>query len=135
MTTTSRAPSWPARGRTVGGAVAVAVVANLVVYAVGRLAGGEFTLTRAGSEIEVDALTVAGFSAMPLGIGLVVVALLVGRVPRIASLAMVVAPLLAVVTIFVMTIPVDLDTISTISLAACHLTLVPISLIAIKRLS
>lgn len=61
-------------------------------------------------------------------------ALLVGRLPVIARVAMVVAPLLAVVTIFVMTIPVDLDTISTVTLAACHLTLVPISLLAIQRL-
>lgn len=128
------APSLAGRGRVIGAAVAVAVVVNLVVYVVGRLAGGEFTFTRSGSEVEVGAVTVAIFSALPLGIGLVAVALLVGRLPVIARVAMVVAPLLAVVTIFVMTIPVDLDTISTITLAACHLTLVPISLVAIQRL-
>ena len=128
------APSWAARGRDIGAAVAAAVVVNLLVYAVGRLAGGEFSFTRSGSEVEVGAVAVAIFSALPLGIGLVAVALLVGRLPVIARGAMVVAPLLAVVTIFVMTIPVDLDTTSTVTLAACHLTLVPISLVAIQRL-
>jgi hypothetical protein len=38
------------------------------------------------------------------------------------------------VTILVMTIPVDLDTVSTVALACCHLTLVPISVLAIRRL-
>ena len=119
---------------TVLAAVALAVVVNVLIYAVGRAADGDFTFTRAGSTMTVDAITVAGFSAVPLGVGLAVVALLVGRVPRIAPLASVVAPFLAVVTVLLMTIPVDLDTVSTVALAACHLTLVPISLLAIRRL-
>ena len=135
MTGTPSAVAAP-RSRTVTtlAGVGAAVAVNLVVYAAGRLAGGDFTLTRAGAAIEVDAFTVAGFSAVPLGIGLALVAALVGRVPRIAALASVVAPLLAVVTIFLMTIPADLDAVSTMTLAACHLTLVPISLWAIGRL-
>lgn len=47
---------------------------------------------------------------------------------------MVVAPVLAVLTIFVMTIPADLDTVSTVALAACHVTLVPISILAVRLL-
>lgn len=115
-------------------AVVAAVVVNLLVYAVGRLAGGEFTFTREGSSTRVDPVTVAGFSAVPLGVGLLLVAALVGRFPWIATVASVVAPVLAVVTVFVMTIPVDLDAMSTVTLAACHLLLVPISLLAIRRL-
>ncbi len=115
-------------------AVATAVVANVLIHAAGRAAGGDFTFTRSGSAMTVDAVTVAGFSAVPLGLGLAVVALAVGRVPRTATVATVVAPQLAVVTIFVMTSPVDLDTVSTVALACCHLTLVPISLLAIRRL-
>lgn len=116
------------------GAVTVAVVVNLLVYAAGRAVGGDFTFTRAGESMTVDALTVAGFTAVPLGVGLLLVALLVVRVRRIAPVASVVAPLLAVVTILLMTIPADLDTVSTVALACCHLTLVPISLLAIRRL-
>jgi hypothetical protein len=122
------------RGVTVVAAVAVAVVANLLVFAAGRAAGGDFTFMRSGSAVTVDAMTVAGFSAVPLGAGLALVAALVGRVRWIATIAAIVAPLLAVVTIFVMTIPVDLDRASTVSLACCHLTLVPISLLAIRRI-
>lgn len=130
------APVTTSRSRVVVvlASIVAGVVVNLLVYAVGRLAGGSFTFTREGSSMEVDPVTVAGFSAVPLGVGLLLVAALVGRVPWIATVASVVAPLLAVVTVFVMTIPVDLDSVSTVTLAACHLSLVPISLLAIRRL-
>lgn len=119
---------------TVLSAVGVAVVVNLLVFAAGRAAGGDFTFTRDGSAVTVDAVTVAGFSAVPLGVGLALLAVLVGRVRWVSTIAGVVAPLLAIVTIFVMTIPVDLDEVSTVALACCHLTLVPISLLAIRRI-
>jgi hypothetical protein len=115
-------------------ATATAVVANLLVYAAGRASGGDFTFTRSGTAMTVDVVTLAGFSAVPLGVGLALVAVLVGRVRWIATIASVVAPLLAVVTVFVMTLPVDLDQASTVALACCHLTLVPISLLAIRRI-
>ncbi|WP_322920912.1 DUF6069 family protein [Nocardioides renjunii] len=123
------------RAGVVLAAVLTAVVVNPAAYALGRLAGGDFTFTREGEAMTVDAVTVAGFSAVPLGLGLTVVALLVGRVPRIATVASVVAAALAVATIGLMTLPVDLDAVSTVALAACHLTLVPISLVAIRRLN
>lgn len=123
------------RTATVLVAVAAAVVVNVLAYAGGRAVGGDFTFTRSGAPVTVDAATVAGFSAVPLGLGLAAVALLVGRLPRVATVALVVAPLLAVVTILVMTVPVDLDTVSTVTLACCHLTLVPISVLAIRRLA
>ena len=119
---------------TVATAVATAVVVNLVVHAAGRAAGGDFTFTREGEPVQVDALTVAGFSAVPLGVGLLLVALAAPRMAVVPRLASVVAPLLAVGTILVMTVPVDLDAVSTIALATCHLTLVPISVLAIRRL-
>lgn len=122
------------RGLVVLAAVVAAVAINVTVFAVGRLAGGDFTFTRGGSTIEVDAVTVTGFSAVPLGLGLIVVALLARGLDWIRSLATVVAPVLAVATIAIMTIPVNLDTISTVTLATCHLTLVPISILAIRRL-
>lgn len=114
-------------------AVAAAVVANLVVYLLGRAAGGAYEVTSNGEVITVTAVTVAGFSAVPLGLGLLLVALL-ARWGWVAKVAVVVAPLLAVATIGIMTIPADLDTVSTVALACCHLTLVPISVLAIRRL-
>lgn len=115
-------------------AVATAVAINLLIYAVGRLAGGDFSFTQDQATAQVDALTVAGFSAIPLGLGLTLVALLVRRIPWITSIAMVIAPVIAIATIAIMTIPVDLDAVSTLTLAACHLTLAPISVIAVRRL-
>lgn len=111
-----------------------AVALKLLLYTVGRLAGGDFTFTRGNTDAHVDAVTVAGFSTVPLALGLSVVALLAPRAPWVARVAIVVAPLLAVATIAIMTIPVDLDPVSTVTLASCHLTLVPISIAAIRHL-
>ncbi len=122
------------RALVVLAAVVAAVIINLFVFAVGRLAGGDFAFTQAGSIVEVDAVTVAGFSAVPISLGLIVVALLARRLLWIVRVATVAAPVLAVATIGIMTIPVDLDTISTVTLATRHLTLVPISIVAIRRL-
>lgn len=113
-------------------AVTAAVVVNVVLFWVGRAAGGYFGFTRSGSRVHVNTATVAGFSALPLGVGLAVVALLAGRLPWVSTVAAVVAPVLAVATIGLMTLPVDLDATSTVTLAACHLSLVPISLGAIR---
>lgn len=127
-------PRTTASAVVVLAAVATAVLVNLLAYAIGRLTGGDFTFNRDGTIVAVDALTVAGFSAVPLGIGLAIVALTVPRLPWVTRVAAVVAPVLAVATIAIMTLPVDLDTASTLTLASCHLTLVPISIVAIRRL-
>ncbi|MCO8270790.1 DUF6069 family protein [Actinoplanes sp. TRM 88003] len=116
-------------------AAAAAIIVNLIVHAAGRAAGGSFRFTNGGVTNEVDAVTVAGFSAVPLLIGLLVVAMLSRLGPWVARVAVVVAPVLAVVTIFVMTVPADLDRASTVALALCHLTLIPISVRAIRLIS
>src|SRR5688572_33009844 len=109
------------------GAVLAAVAVNLAVYGVGRAAGGSFEFTSAaGGPAEVEALTVAGFSAVPLLLGLAAVALLVRFGSWVTRSALVVAPVLAIGTIAVMTLPANFDTTSTMALALCHLALVPI---------
>ncbi|WP_315094360.1 DUF6069 family protein [uncultured Cellulomonas sp.] len=116
------------------GAVLVAVVVNLAIYAIGRAAGAGFGFTAAGgSPSTVDAVTVAGFTAVPLLVGLTAAALL-RRWSWAIPAALVVAPVLAVATIFLMTIPADLDTASTVTLACCHLALVPVSVLALRAL-
>ncbi|BBH69221.1 hypothetical protein ACTI_59060 [Actinoplanes sp. OR16] len=111
-------------------AAGVAVLVNLVVYLLGRAAGGSFVFTAAQGPAEVDAVTVAGFSAVPLATGLTVVALPARRLPWVTRAGVVAGSLLAIGTIAVMTLPADFDTVSTITLALCHLTLVPILITA-----
>jgi hypothetical protein len=113
---------------------ATAVVVNLVVFGLGKAAGGDFRFTANGEPAQVDAVTLAGFSAVPLLIGLVVVALLSRFGVWVSRAAAVVAPVLAVATILAMTVPADLDTVSTITLSLCHLTLAPISVLAVIAL-
>lgn len=115
-----------------GGAVAVAV--NLVIYGIGRAAGGTFRFTSPSGPTEVDASTVAGFSAVPLLIGLTAVALLAPFATWVIRAAMVVGPMLAVGTILLMTLPADFDTTSRVALALCHVTLVPISIAAVRAI-
>jgi hypothetical protein len=111
-----------------------AIVINLLLYAGGRAAGGSFSFTASSGTATVDAVTVAGFSSVPLVVGLVAVALLARFGRWVTRAALVVGPVLAVGTIAVMTLPVDLDAVSTVTLALCHLTLVPIIIVAVRRL-
>ena len=116
-------------------AVVAAVLVNLAVFGVGRLAGGTFTFTAAGiGRTTVDALTVVGFTALPLGLGLLIVTVLARPLPWTVPVASVVAPLLAIGTIALMTLPADFDVVSTVTLAACHLSLAPISVLALRRI-
>jgi hypothetical protein len=120
----------------VAGAVLVAVAVNLAIYGLGRAAGGSFEFTSASDRpAEVDAVTVAGFSAVPLLVGLTLVALLMRFGSWVTRAALVVAPVLAVGTILLMTLPADFDTTSTVTLALCHLALIPIVVGAIRILS
>jgi hypothetical protein len=122
------------RPALIAAAVALAAVVNVALYFIGRAAGGTFAFTAATGRAEVDALTVAGFSIVPLAVGLTVVALLASRWAWVSRAALIVGPLLAVVTIVTMTVPADFDTVSTVSLALCHLTLVPIIVAAVTAL-
>lgn len=130
-------PTAPPRGRAaviVAATVAAALALNLAVHAAGRALGGDFRFTAAGGPAEVDATTLAGFTAVPLFIGMTLVALL-SRVWRgVIPVAMVVAPALALLTIPVMTIPADLDDTSTVTLALCHIALVPVTLTGLLAL-
>ena len=114
--------------------VLVALAVNLLIYAVGRLAGGSYRFTSAGAPAEVDALTVGGFTVVPLLVGLTLAALLSRRWPRLVLVALVVAPVLALVTVPLLTLPADFDRTSTLALALCHVALAVISVLALLRL-
>ncbi|GAA4974087.1 DUF6069 family protein [Actinoplanes utahensis] len=126
--------SEPPRAAVVALAVTAAVVFNLAVYTIGRAAGATYRFTSRGEPAEVDALTVAGFSAVPLLIGLTAVALSAARAGWPVTAALIAGPLLAVVTVPLMTVPADFDTASTAALALCHLTLVPVIVVAVLRM-
>jgi len=118
----------------VAGAVIAAVAVNLTVYAFGRALGGTFTFTSPTGGAHVDPLTLIGFTAVPLTLGLAVLAL-VGRWWKGAFLlALVVAPVLELGSILIMTVPTDLDPISKLTLATCHVALVPVTVVAVLAL-
>ncbi|GAA4608214.1 hypothetical protein BJY16_006725 [Actinoplanes octamycinicus] len=122
------------RAALVATAAGVAVLVNLAVYLAGRAVGGTFTFTSSTGPARVDAVTVAGFTAVPLLLGLTAVALLAPRAAWVIRVALVAGPALAAGTVLAMTLPADFDTVSTITLALCHLTLVPITVAAVLAL-
>lgn len=136
-TATARAvrtrPTWPT-WTTILGAVGVAVVVNLLVHTLGRAAGGTFDFTTAaGGPATVDLATVAGFTAVPLLVGLVL-AVMLRRWSWVIPTALVVAPVIAVGTIAAMTLPADFDRISTVALACCHLVVGVVAVLALRSL-
>jgi hypothetical protein len=123
------------RARVIVLAVIAALGVNLIIYAIGRAAGATFSYTQSGTRTSVDALAVTVMTAGPLTLGLAFVALLSRRWPRLNQVAKVVAPVFALATIALMTVPADFDTTSTYCLSCMHVALVPISLIALTTLA
>jgi hypothetical protein len=131
-------PAGWGRPNIVVATVVAAVVINEIIYAIGRALGGDFLFTNAGKSTEVTTWSVAALTTGPLLVGMTLVALLSRKWPSIIKVALVVGPALALVTIAILTIPADLDTTSTTTLALCHVALVPVvlgGLLAIARRS
>jgi hypothetical protein len=115
---------------------AVGVLAgNLLIYVIGRACGGTFTYAQNGKAIRVDAAAVAFMSVVPLVIGLTLVGWLSRTRPTLITIAKVVAPVLAVATIGLMTIPARFDNTSTLFLATMHITLAPAAVLALGALA
>jgi Family of unknown function (DUF6069) len=122
------------RVQVIAAAVGAAVLINLILYSIGRAAGGTFRFTASTGPAAVDGVTVAAFSALPLLAGLVAVALLSRFGAWVVRTALIVGPLLAVATIVAMTLPTDFDAASKVTLALCHLALAPIIIVAVRLL-
>jgi hypothetical protein len=120
--------------RIIAAAVGATALINLILYGLGRAAGGTFHFTSSSGPAVVDGVTVVAFSVAPLLVGLVAVALLARLGGWVIRTALVVGPLLAVATIALMTLPTDLDATSKMTLALCHLVLVPIIIVAVRAL-
>ncbi|GEM30346.1 hypothetical protein NN3_13530 [Nocardia neocaledoniensis NBRC 108232] len=123
----------PALNRTVAvlGAVAAAVALNLIVWAVGELAGGSFTMTNAGVASDVAPGGVIMMSAVPLLIGMTVAVLVSYLWTGVLRVAAVVGSLLSIGTIW-LTVSADFDTASTIALSVMHVVLVPVLVVALE---
>jgi hypothetical protein len=116
-------------------AVVLALAVNLVIYAIGRAAGGAFTYTQSGKTSTVDAVAITFLSTGPLTVGLTLVAILARRWPVLINAAKIASPALALATIALMTIPAHFETTSTMFLASMHLMLIPISVLALTALA
>lgn len=133
MTTTTATRSLPALSRPVAvlGAVAVAVVANLIVWGIGAAAGGSFVLVDGDTVEDVAPGGVILMSAVPLLIGLTIAVVIARWWTGVLRLAAVVGSLLALLTIGG-TLSADFDTATTVSLSIMHVVLVPIIVIALE---
>ena len=123
----------PALNRPVAvlGAAAVAVVLNLIVWAIGAAAGGSFIMTDQGKASSVAPGGVIMMSAVPLLIGLTVAVLVSYKWTGVLRIAAVVGSVLSLATI-ALTVSTDFDTASTIALSVMHVVLVPIMVIALE---
>jgi hypothetical protein len=110
-----------------------ALTVNLVLYAIGKAAGGAFSYRQARTPATVDpsAITILTLTSMGLGLGIALAAL--RRWPRILLSLQVGATVIGVGSIAVMTIPAHFDTTSTLFLAAMHLSAIPIAVTTLSR--
>lgn len=115
-----------------------AVVINLVVYAIGTLVGGTFDFVNNNEPMHIGTLLITAFTAIPLLVGLALTAFLGRWWDWVYPTAAIIVVLAAIGTIFIMTIPVDLDTTSTITLAAAYVVVAIVgawSVIQLRSLS
>ncbi|WP_084529313.1 DUF6069 family protein [Nocardia crassostreae] len=123
--------SIPALNRPVAvlGAVAAAVLLNLIVWLIGAAAGGTFEISNAGQVQDVAPGGIVTLTVVPLLIGLTAAALLSYKWIAVLRLAALIGSVLAVGTI-ALTLSTNFDTPSKIALSVTHLTLVPALVIA-----
>lgn len=99
--------------------VAAATAVNLGIYGLARLVGGDVVLLDGGDPHHVAVFDVVSASVLPLGLGLVVAAVLALRWPSVTRLAQVVGGGAGIVTA-AGPLVADADWVARISLAAMH---------------
>ena len=125
---TATLTSTPTRSRItiVIATLLAALAVNELIYLIGHAISGSFVFHQGGKVYHVNAGAIAILTAPPVLIGMALAALLSVRWAWTLKAALVVAPVAAVATIFIMTIPADFDTASTVTLALTHLALAPV---------
>ncbi len=120
------------RAVAVVGGVVVAVLANLVLWVIGELAGGSFETTDAdGQVMDVAPGGAVVLTTVPLFVGLTVAVLASYLWVGVLRVAEVVGAVAALGTI-ALTVAADFDTASTITLSLMHVTLVPVMIVALE---
>ncbi|MBS9373510.1 DUF6069 family protein [Rhodococcus sp. B50] len=113
--------------------VAAALVANLVLWGVGIVAGGSFEHTDAGEVVSAAPGGVVFMTVVPLTVGLAVAALLTLWWNGFVRIAQVVGALLPLATIQG-TISADFDTPSTVALTLMHVVIAAVVVAALEML-
>jgi hypothetical protein len=113
---------------------AIAVGATLLCFAAGAAAGGTYEFTSRGAPARVDPGTLVGFTLVPVAIGMAVVSAAARRWRWVLSVALVVAPVLALGSIVAMPLQVDFDAPSRAALVAAHVVLAPITVVGLLAL-
>jgi hypothetical protein len=119
--------------QVVGLSVVTAVAVNVLIWAVGALAGGDFEYTDGDATLSAAPGGVIMLTAVPLAVGMGLAALLAPRWPAVVRVAQVVGSALALVTIGG-TIASDFDGVSTVALALTHVAIVPVLVIGFEVL-
>jgi len=126
--------SRPARSAiVVVAAVVVALVTNLVLWAVGLAAGGSFEHTDAGRTVGSAPGGVVLMTVLPLTVGLALAAVLTLWWNGFARIAQLVGALLPLATIQG-TITADFDTPSTVALVLMHVVIAVVVVVALDML-
>lgn len=126
--------SRPARSAiVVVAAVVVALVTNLVLWAVGLAVGGSFEHTDAGRTVSSAPGGVVLMTVLPLTVGLALAAVLTLWWNGFARIAQVVGALLPLATIQG-TITADFDTPSTVALVLMHVVIAVVVVVALDML-
>jgi len=115
-------------------AVGACVLVNELLLALGHLLSGTFTYTTDGQATEVTTVSVLIMTAGPLILGVAVLAGLARWLPALVTTAAAVGCFLALATVAVMTLPVNLDAPSTTCLALMHVVVGTTLLVAARRL-
>ena len=114
-------------------AVAAGVLVNELLLGLGHLLSGTFTYTTSGEATEVTVVSVLVMTAGALTLGVALLAAVARWWPAMLRTAAAIGCFLAVATIAVMTIPVDLDSASTTCLAMMHVVVGTILIVASRR--
>lgn len=122
------------RTGTVIAAVIVATVINLLVYVVAWALGATYEFTSAVGAARVDALTLTGFTAVPLLAGMTMAAVLSRWWRWVIPVALVVAPVLAIGSVPFMPLAVDFDTASAVALATAHVVVGAVAVVGLLGL-
>ncbi len=103
--------------------VVIAVVANLLIFAIGASVGATYEFTSEGQPARVDTITLVGFTALPLAVGMTIAAILSRLWRWVVPVALFVTLVLGLGSIVAMPLQTDLDAASKTALSLCHVAL------------